>query len=300
MSNKFNPSKFFITIIGVFILVSYLALQRDAQPISNPPQKEITSIRKDQSISVCSWNLQNFGKSKTNHQLTFIANTISTFDIVGIQEVVAREGGENAVNRLLLKLDSIQPKAHWAVEISQPTTGNPAQMERYAYFWKKARIQKEGNGFLEPNYRNEIEREPLMCTFSINEKKFTLINFHAVPKGKQPEKEIKYFKYFPKKYPQSNLIFHGDFNVPATNNVFEPLRKLGYSPALIDQKTTLKMKPKEGEYLASAYDNFYFPTTTFQIIEAGILPIYHHFNNDLKATRKISDHVPIYFTFKFR
>ena len=33
-----------------------------------------------------SWNLENFGKSKSNGEITFIANTVKDFDIVAIQE----------------------------------------------------------------------------------------------------------------------------------------------------------------------------------------------------------------------
>lgn len=45
-------------------------------------------------------------------------------------------------------------------------------------------------------------------------KQFTLVNFHAITKSMQPETEIKYFKFFPEEYPNLNLLFCGDFNVP--------------------------------------------------------------------------------------
>ena len=40
------------------------------------------------SISVCSWNLQNFGNSKSNIEVDFIASTIQHFDVIAIQEVM--------------------------------------------------------------------------------------------------------------------------------------------------------------------------------------------------------------------
>ena len=41
---------------------------------------------------ILSWNLENFGKSKSNGEITFIANTVKDYDIVAIQEVVGRTG----------------------------------------------------------------------------------------------------------------------------------------------------------------------------------------------------------------
>lgn len=51
-------------------------------------------------ISLLSWNLEKFGKSKSNETIEFIANTIKDYDIVTIQEVVAGDGGAQAVARL--------------------------------------------------------------------------------------------------------------------------------------------------------------------------------------------------------
>lgn len=40
-----------------------------------------------------SWNLQNFGKSKSNQEVEFIASVIKDYDIITIQEVVVGNGG---------------------------------------------------------------------------------------------------------------------------------------------------------------------------------------------------------------
>lgn len=40
-------------------------------------------------IKFCSWNIQNFGKSKTESHIKFIANTLNGYDVVAIVEVVA-------------------------------------------------------------------------------------------------------------------------------------------------------------------------------------------------------------------
>jgi deoxyribonuclease-1-like protein len=40
-----------------------------------------------------SWNLENFGKSKSQETISYIANTLRDYDIIAIQEVVAGYGG---------------------------------------------------------------------------------------------------------------------------------------------------------------------------------------------------------------
>jgi endonuclease/exonuclease/phosphatase family metal-dependent hydrolase len=127
---------------------------------------------------IISWNLETFGKSKSNSEITFIANTVKDFDIVAIQEVVAGDGG-----------------AH-----------------------------------------------------------------------KQ------------------------------SHTVFNPLKKMGYQSILVNQKTTLKQTVKNGEYLASEYDNLFYNTAKTNRIDKGIIPFYKYFIS-LKEARMISDHIPIWFEF---
>lgn len=89
-------------------------------------------------------------------------------------------------------------------------------------------------------YNLEIDREPYYCTFEYNKKQFTIANFHAITKSKQPETEIKYFKFLPAQYPTLNLVFMGDFNCPQSHTVFNPLKKMGYASVFTKQKTSLK------------------------------------------------------------
>jgi endonuclease/exonuclease/phosphatase family metal-dependent hydrolase len=43
-----------------------------------------------------SWNIQNFGKSKSEVEINFIANTLKNYDIIAIQEVVAGYGASSS------------------------------------------------------------------------------------------------------------------------------------------------------------------------------------------------------------
>lgn len=237
-----------------------------------------------------SWNLQNFGKSKSDSIVQFIAKTIKDADIIALQEIVSNSGGSQAVSKLVTELN--RNGAKWDYVVSNPTTGIGS--ERYAFIWKTNKIKIKGKAFLDKHFADQIVREPYIATFSDGKKEFTLISFHAVPKKKQPEAEIKYLKFFPDLYNLPNMIFLGDFNCPESNSVFIPLKKMGWKPALVNQRTTLKMECVGMQCLASEYDNLFVPKSIS--FKSGVVNFYTQFPSP-KAARKISDHLPVYMTF---
>lgn len=241
-----------------------------------------------------SWNLENLGKSKSESELNFIANTVLEYDIIAIQEVVAGYGGSQAIAKLVMILNEKGTK--WDYCISEPTSSSSYKRERYAFVWKTSKTKLKGNAWLEKQYHLEIDREPYFATFEINKKTITLVNFHAITKSKQPETEIKYFKFLPFEYPALNLVFIGDFNCPQSHTVFNPLKKMGYAPILQNQKTTLKQKCINNNCLASEFDNMFYKTNSLKYSNSGIISFYKNFNS-LKEARRISDHIPIWFEF---
>ena len=242
-------------------------------------------------VKVCSWNIQHFGKTKSDAEILYIANTLKDFDIIAIQEVVAGPGGAQAVARLADELNRKGSK--WDYVISDPTISTPYASERYAYLWKPSRVTKGREAWLEHHYKDVIDREPFFVDFTYDGQNFTLVNFHAIPKKKQPETEIKYFRFFPDKYPDRNLIFLGDFNVPQSHTVFNPLKKMGYLPALVDQKTTMKMQCVGDDCLASELDNIFLNGFTTELLGSGVIQFYTSFP-DMKTARDISDHIPVW------
>ena len=242
---------------------------------------------------ILSWNIENLGQSKSNSELSSIANTVKDYDIVAIQEVVAGYGGAQGVAKLADELNRKGSK--WDYVISNPTSSSAYKTERYAYLWKTSRARLKGRPWLESKFQLEVDREPYLATFVINKKEVTLVNFHAITKSKQPEREIKYFKYLPAQYPQLNLLFLGDFNCPESHSVFTPLKKMGYTPLLNNQKTSLKKNSKNGEALASEFDNIFY-NKKVKKIDGGVIHFYKAFSS-LQEARKISDHIPVWMVF---
>ena len=245
--------------------------------------------------TLVSWNLQNFGSSKTDQSVVFIASILKDYDIVALQEIVVNPSGAQAVAKLAAELTKTGTK--WAYAVSDPTTSSAYKAERYAFLWKTHVVQLIGKPWLEKKYHLEIDREPFYATFHYQNKPFTVVNFHAITQKRQPETEIKYFKFLPEHYPNLTLLFVGDFNCPETHTVFNPLKKMGYASAFENQKTTLRTQCIQNDCLASAFDNIYYPTSSVTLQQKGIIPFYEFFQNWNDA-RKVSDHVPIWIQFQ--
>ena len=254
----------------------------------------IASTQLTAQVKFISWNVENLGKSKSDSTLIFIANTLKDFDVVALQEVVAGYGGAQAVAQLADELNRKGSK--WDYVVSDPTSSSAYKTERYAFLWKTSKVSIIGKPWLELKFGLEIDREPFFATFQYNSKQFTIANFHAITKSKQPETEIKYFKFLPSQYPKLTIIFAGDFNCPQSHTVFNPLRKMGYQCAFQNQKTSLKKECINNNCLASEFDNMYFNTTKIRYFNSGVISFYKNFNT-LKEARKISDHIPIWFEF---
>lgn len=244
-------------------------------------------------VKIASWNIKDMGKSKTAEQIDYMAKVVNQFDVIAIQEVVAGYGGSQAIAKLADELN--RKGATWSYAISEPTESSPYSSERYAFLWKPSKLKIVGKPWLDKNYVQEIEREPYLIKLSYENKSFVLVNFHAIPKSKQPERELKYFKFFPENYKNENLIFLGDFNTSEKNTVFNPLKKMNYLPVLKNQKTSLRTKCLDSGCLASEYDNIFYNVAVFNLKASDIIHFYKDFN-DLKQARKISDHVPIFVT----
>ena len=245
-------------------------------------------------IKLLSWNVENLGKSKSDTNITFIANTINDYDVVALQEVVAGYGGAQAVAKLADELNRKGSK--WDYIISDPTSSSAYKTERYAFLWKTSKVKKIGEAWLENKYHLEIDREPYYCTFDYKGKSFTVVNFHAITKSRQPETEIKYFKFLPEVYPNLNLLFVGDFNCPQSHTVFNPLRNMGFLPVFVNQKTSLKRECNEEICLASEFDNIWYNNSKISVVTSKVIHFYESFNT-LKEAREISDHIPLVLEF---
>lgn len=248
------------------------------------------SFSQQEEVTLVSWNIRDFGKTKNSDELEQIADIVRNVDIVAIQEVVAGYGGAQAVAKLAAILN--RKGAKWDYVISDPTTSPKWVTERYAFIWKTAHIKIKNRGYLINKLDAAVDREPFLLTFYLNRTPFTLLNFHSRPHDQNPEREIKAITQFIKESLSGNVILAGDFNVNAQDAIFNTLKTKGFSSALINQKTTLKSKCAGVDYLNYAIDNIFY-SKTIRGIESGVID-FVRVCDQLENARKLSDHLPVY------
>jgi len=250
-------------------------------------------------LRLVSWNLYNFGKSKNDQEMAFIAESLRDYDIVAVQEVSTGPAGAQAVARLDDELD--RRGFEWDYRISDPTSGDGS--ERYAYLWKTSRAQIKGRAWLEPSLAGPIDREPYMARFQSRDGGGSMLvaSIHAVPRSKDPEREVRLLDRLHQRYESDHLIILGDFNLDEDDEAFGGLRRLGYVPVLNDQKTSLRRKRRTGPdgHLANEYDNIFFEASALHVSRGGIADFTTSFKT-LREARRISDHVPVHADIQWR
>jgi endonuclease/exonuclease/phosphatase family metal-dependent hydrolase len=240
-------------------------------------------------LSIISWNIQNFGRSKSESDsvMKYITSKVKIFDIVVVQEVSTSEFGAQAVAKLDDLLD--RTGTSWDYVVSNPTTGPGS--ERYAYLYKKSRVKLKESS-LEKTLQDKLNREPFKAVFLFKSNEYYLFNLHLVPTDKNPALEATQLSSLGDTYKGKRIIFMGDLNLSQSDTGFNGVKKWA-KPTLIGKKTSLKMKEGEaGERLNMEYDNF-FISSNIILIKSGVINFFSEFK-DLKSARKVSDHCPIY------
>ncbi len=247
------------------------------------------SVYAQNEVSLVSWNIRDFGKTKSPETITKIAAIVKNYDIVALQEVVAGYGGAQAVAKLADELN--RKGAKWDYTISNPTKSPPYKTERYAFLWKTSKIKTRGRGKLLSSLENKIYREPFIMTFIKDSKEFSVLNYHSRKHNDKPEEEIESLvRYVLLQKTPTFLV--GDFNITQDHIVFSPLYQSGYKTAIHNKKTTLKRKCKKENYRNYAIDNIFFNKKFTHIISSQVIDFVTNCNN-LETARKISDHLPV-------
>lgn len=254
----------------------------------------ITCVLKSQKpdtsyLNVVSWNIQNFGRSKSSNDtvMNYLAQKLKIYDVIAVQEVSTSEFGSQAVSKLDGLLD--RTGSSWDYFISDPTTG--AGSERYAYLFKKSRVKLKEKPQLESSLSDKLNREPFKAIFVFKGNEYYFFNLHLVPTEKKPEIEAGYLSSLGQTYVGKKIIFMGDLNLSQSNPGFNGVKKWS-KPLLIGKKTSLKMKDDGNGYLNQEYDNF-FITTNITSKTSDVILFFKDFPT-LRQARRVSDHCPIF------
>lgn len=285
-----------LLILLVGIAAAYLILTYAPPPAGEAPSAEAPARPQGAppEVRIASWNVLNLGASKDDAEIAFMAKTLRAYDLVALQEVVTAPAGAQAVARLVDALD--RTGADWDYALSEPTTGRGS--ERYAFLWKPSRVRLVGRPWLDPTLADPLDREPFLARFEVGQTGYRLLlaSFHAVPRDKDPATEIRALVQLHAAYEADHVVIAGDFNLSAAEEAFAGLRARGYVPALVGQRTSLRMKRgRDGRHLANEYDNLLVETGPLRVLSAGADDFTPAFRT-LPEARDISDHLPVYAT----
>ena len=241
---------------------------------------------------IASFNILRLGSAKKNMIQT--AKILQGFDIVGLVEVINRDGVEELVDELNKQSDE-----KWDYHISPFGVGSSKYKEYFAYVYKKDKVKFiKSEGFYK-NGKSPLLREPYGATFQIGSFDFTLVLVHTIYGNNESQRKAENFKmvdvynYFQDRDEKENDIFiAGDFNLYALDESFKLLYKhadkitYAIDPAI---KTTIGAKGR-----ANSYDNFFFSQKYSQEF-TGSSGALDFSEKDPQLMRQIiSDHIPVF------
>ena len=225
-------------------------LRHTLQNHPDGPERSVPSKNATDTLQVATWNLKEFegGKNdkRTAESYWYIAEIVSHFDLVAIQEVGGHLG---ALNKLLARLGHT-----WKFVVSDVTEGSAGNRERLAFLFDRRKIRFSGvaGEIVIPPIEdkkgktiapaNQLARTPNIVGFQAGWFRFMLSTVHIIwgkAVAEHPDRvdEIKALAGFLKERAEDptawsrNLILLGDFNIfdadPA-NAAFEAITGNGF------------------------------------------------------------------------
>ena len=222
------------------------------------------------------------------------AKILQGFDIVGLVEVINRDGVEELVDELNKQSDE-----KWDYHISPFGVGSSKYKEYFAYVYKKDKVKFiKSEGFYK-NGKSSLLREPYGATFQIGNFDFTFVLVHTIYGNNESQRKAENYKmvdvynYFQDRDEKENDIFiAGDFNLYALDESFRPLYKhadkitYAIDPAI---KTTIGAKGR-----ANSYDNFFFSQKYSQEFTGSSGALDFSGDNPKLMREIVSDHIPVF------
>lgn len=241
---------------------------------------------------IASFNILRLGAAKKDMVQT--AKILKDFDIVGLVEVINRDGVEELVDELNKQSDE-----KWDYHISPFGVGSSKYKEYFAYVYKKDKVKFiKSEGFYK-NGKSSLLREPYGATFQIGNFDFTFVLVHTIYGNNESQRKAENYKmvdvynYFQDRDEKENDIFiAGDFNLYALDESFRPLYKhadkitYAIDPAI---KTTIGAKGR-----ANSYDNFFFSQKYSQEFTGSSGALDFSGDNPKLMREIVSDHIPVF------
>ena len=280
---------------------------------------QVPSSLLDENILIASWNIREFGKKRRSKKaIHYIAEILSYFDLISIQEVRANLEDLGRVMEVL--------GSYWKVVFSDETEGPRGNDERIAYLYDKRAvtftglaaeavappIRRKVNGKTEVIPREQFWRTPYIASFRAGTFDFVLISVHVQwGTGKNRVLELEHIADWVETRRKSkyvidkDIILMGDFNIPKfKDKYYRAITKHG----LAVPKPLLGVPGGTNIKGTARYDQiFYYPQHTGSVFtDTGGAVDFLAGNHrplfpDLKEnafTYQLSDHLPLWIMVK--
>lgn len=240
---------------------------------------------------ISSFNILRLGSNEKNYKE--VGKILSSFDIVGLEEVFTERGVQQVVDEL-----EKNTGIDWNYHMTSYPVGTKKYKEHYAYVFRTDRVQfLKSRGYFKDR-QNDFIREPYGADFKIGNMDFTFVLLHAIYGDKKSlrvaeanslRKVYDYFQNMDEK--ENDIIIGGDFNLSVRDQGFKNL--LSHDDNIIytispNLKTTIGTKG-----LANQYDNIFLSKYTKEFTgNSGVLDFTN--KNYKKVRVEISDHLPVF------
>jgi len=196
--------------------------------LEDPQNQNYVPSKSDNQLLLATWNIQHFGSTKRyDESLWYIAEILSRFDLIAIQEV------KQSLRDLELVAQLLGP--WWKYIVSDVTAGDPGNEERLAYLFDNRRVRFSGlageivlpsiedaDGDLYP--ARQLVRTPYMAGFTAGWFSFILSTVHLiwgeeeqdfVPRVEEVEQITNFLVNRQSEHGawSRNMILLGDFNM---------------------------------------------------------------------------------------
>ncbi|MEL6751221.1 MAG: endonuclease/exonuclease/phosphatase family protein, partial [Pseudomonadota bacterium] len=283
--------------------------------------------RADRNLLVGSWNMRHFGQvgNRTAQTFFIIAEIMSRFDIVAVQEINSDSG---ALSKLMSLLG-----ADWAFFINDMASGPGGNNQRMGYIYNTRRCAP--NGFIaelvinadiagdgvseltdsgKKQVHRQLQRPPLAVGFRAGWKNFTMLSVHLQPGASESDKAVRAAEVqmllrqiaktsVSKREWTEQLIIVGDFNFYENHDV-ETIALFADEALLEDapfvEPDGLKGKPTNlgGTKM---YDRIFVRKHKYLTIETddvgktkGGVFRFNDVIDDETQAKEISDHLPVW------
>lgn len=270
------------------------------QPKANAEPKSTDSSSSDtDTITIASFNIQIFGKSKAGKPevMKIITDIITQFDIVAIQEIRDKSG--TAIVQLETLLDATGTDYNIIIG---PRLGRTSSKEQYAYIYNTNTIEHIGEPYTYDDSAEDIfHREPYIAQFRAKNGNFDfiLLTIHTDPDTATEEIFALHEVIIQSKQltGEPDIITLGDFNADCSYH-----KESNKGPLSEDKYLWVIPDPADTNLAKSdcTYDRIIITKQTTSQDYTGSSGVYrfdtiHSLTYD--QAKRVSDHYPVYAEF---